>query len=124
MKYKIDLENLEKEIVQNNITQLARNINLFGGADICVAYEKPNYQEDKFYPSPQFVVTRFAKELSWLIFKLQEIFKEDLNYLNKYSFYGRLAEKANQSIEKDNDNLSKLLHDVIREAREMAKQIN
>jgi len=42
-----------------------------------------------------------------------------LDYLNKYPFYGRLAERANKSIESKGDNLTTILLDVLDEAKIM-----
>ena len=111
--------NTIREIILNeDIGKLSRNSSLFGGADISIVPKLPDNKDD-FYSSPQFVVTNYAKELSWLIFKLKEIFNEDLDYMNKYSFYGRLAERANKSIETKGDNLTTILLDVLDEAELM-----
>jgi hypothetical protein len=111
--------NTIREIILNeDIGKLSRKSSLFGGADISIVPKLPDTKDD-FYGSPQYVATNYSKELSWLIFKLKEIFNEDLDYMNKYSFYGRLAERANKSIEAKGDNLITILLDVLDEAEIM-----
>ena len=61
------------------ISQAKKNI-LYGGADISIVSKLPD-QKISFYGDPQFVVTKFSKKMSWLIFKLKELFKEDLDSL-------------------------------------------
>ncbi len=116
------LKALREIISKNEVENISIKTSLFGGADISIVSKKP-VSKDGFYGNPQFVETKYSKELSWLIFQLKEIFKDELDYLNKYPFYGRLAEKANKSIELNGDNLSKLLNDVLDEAEEINKKI-
>ncbi len=116
---KIDV--LREFILTKDITNEAKKTILFGGADISIVSKLPD-QKNSFYGDPQFVVTKFSKELSWLIFQLKELFKEDLDYMNKYPFYGRLAESANKSISIDSQNLTKILLDILEEAEKMSKE--
>jgi hypothetical protein len=115
---KIDL--LREFILTKDITNEAKKSILFGGADISIVSKLPT-QKNSFYGEPLLVVTKFSKELSWLIFQLKEIFKEDLDYMNKYPFYGRLAESANKSISINSENLTRILLAVIDEAEKMSK---
>jgi hypothetical protein len=115
---KIDL--LREFILTMDITNEAKKSILFGGADISIVSKLPT-QKNSFYGEPLLVVTKFSKELSWLIFQLKEIFKEDLDYMNKYPFYGRLAESANKSISINSENLTRILLAVIDEAEKMSK---
>jgi hypothetical protein len=118
----IKLNIIREKIINNNFLESAKKQTLFGGADISILSEKPA-KKDNLYNEPQYVVTKYSKELSWLIFELKDVFKENLNYFNKYSFYGRLAEKANKSIELNGDNLNQLLLDVLDEAEIIAKEM-
>lgn len=122
MNHSSELAALQKEIQENDVTKLAENTELFGGAGISVEYEKPANQEDGFYPDPTFVVTRFAKELSWLIFRLQRIFENNLDFANKQSFYESLAAAANKAIKEDKDNLQQILNNVLSAAREWPEE--
>ena len=112
---------LREIILTEDIGKLSKKSPLFGGADISIVAKLPDKKDD-FYGDPQFVVSKYSKELSWLVFKLKEIFKDDLDYLNKYPFYGRLAERAKKSIEFDSENLNNILLDVLDEADIMCKE--
>jgi hypothetical protein len=116
---KIDI--LREIILNKDLTHEVKKTILFGGADISIVSKLP-YQKNSFYGDPLYVVTKFSKELSWLIYKLKEIFNEDLDYMNKYPFYGRLAESANKSISKNSENLKKILLDILDEAEKMSKE--
>lgn len=115
---KIDI--LRECILTKDITNEAKNSILFGGADISIVPELPT-QKNSFYGDPLFVVTRFPKELSWLIYQLKEIFIDDLDYINKYPFYIQLAESANKSISINNENLTSILIAILDEAEKMIK---
>lgn len=112
---------LRQTITTKDITQEASKSNLFGGADISIVPKLP-IQKNKFYGDPLYVVTKYSKELSWLIYQLKDVFNDDLDYMNKYPFYGRLAERANESIRINSENLNKLLLDVLDEAEKMSKE--
>jgi hypothetical protein len=116
---KIDI--LREIILNKDLTHEVKNTILFGGADISIVSKLP-YQKNSFYGDPLYVVTKFSKELSWLIYKLKEIFNEDLDYMNKYPFYGRLAERANKSISRNSENLKTILLDILDEAEKMSKE--
>ncbi len=115
------INRLREIVLTKDITNLSKNTRLFGGADVSIVSKLPDLKED-FYGNPQYVVTKFSKELSWLIFQLKEIFTDELDYLNKYPFYGRLAEKANESIKLKGDNLNTIMTDVLEEAEKMSKE--
>lgn len=117
------IEELRVIISSKNIQKESFNTNLFGGTDISIVTKLPDKKSD-FYGDPQYVVTKYAKELSWLVFQLKEIFKEDLDYINKYPFYGRLAESANMSITLKGGELKDLLFDVLDEAEKMSEETN
>jgi len=114
MKNKLLLK-LKEQVNTCNISEITNSSDLFGGANISIVYQMPKL-ESKFYPNPKYVVTTHAKELSWLIFQIKDIFKDDIDYLNKYNFYGRLADRANSSLKNSNINIQNLLNDVIDEA--------
>ena len=116
---KIDI--LWEIILTKDITHEAKKTILFGGADISIVSKLPT-QKNSFYGDPLYEVTKFSKELSWLIYKLKEIFNEDLEYMNKFPFYGCLAESANKSISINSENLKKILLDILDEAEKMSKE--
>lgn len=106
------IKKLEEIILSGKVTELAVKTNAFGGADILVTKKKPQ-KVNSFYPDPIFVITKYYKEVSWLIFQLKEIFSDKLNFENKYDFYGLIAETANQSIAEKGDILDSILLDII-----------
>ena len=112
------LQELRDKIGTNDVTNLAANTEMFGGAGVVIKISQPKSAQTD-YRDDQYVVTNHAKELSWLIFELKEVFKDELDYMNKYAFYGRLAEAANKSIEDYGDHLKTLLADVLTEAENM-----
>lgn len=112
------LKSLRETILNNKVIDASKKSALFGGADISIVSKRPS-KTDSFNGNPQFVVTKYSKELSWLIYQLKEIFNNNLDYISKYPFYGRLAEKANKSIELHGENLNQLLLDVLEEAEKM-----
>ena len=116
-----NLNELRESIKNNKVTKLSKSTPFFGGADISIVSKIPNLNDD-FYGSTKFVITKYAKELSWLIYQLKDVFTDELDYLNKYPFYGRLAERANKSIELNGEDLNIMLTDVLDEAEEMNKE--
>ena len=103
-----ELKSLRELIATQDVTKLAENAENFQGADIIVS-------DDLGCPSSNGwsdyirVITPYCKEVSWLIFHLRAVFRENLDYMNKYPFYGALADAANAAIKEDSDNLNAIL---------------
>jgi len=106
------LNNLRATVQNSDLALLSKETELFCGADIIIS-DDPNCPDSNGWSVYVKVVTPYAKELSWLIFQLKDIFKDDLDYLNKYHFYGTLAESANAYVEKNSNDLKGLLLFVI-----------
>ncbi|MDX9799246.1 MAG: hypothetical protein RBT05_10360 [Bacteroidales bacterium] len=68
--------------------------NEWQGADVVLTAKKVEPKTDSFYPEPRYVITPYAKELSWLFQQLKHAFMEYLDGCNKIEFYGRLANMA------------------------------
>ena len=68
---------------------------LWCGADVIISLT-PQITEEAFgfYPAPVNVATPHALELSWVFCDLRDLFKGKLDSMNKYRFYGELAETA------------------------------
>ncbi len=97
----------------------------WGGADVVITKQKPkdDYVET-FYPSPRYVVTNYSHELSWLFYKLRDIFSKFLDGTNKIEFFGRLANSANYYLINSNKpNLKDLLNSVLHEAFSIQEEI-
>ena len=41
-----------------------------------------------------FVVSSYAGEISWVVFRMKEVFSDEIDYLNKYSFYPEMGRAA------------------------------
>lgn len=116
------LISLRETIMNNKEIDASKKSALFGRADMSSVLKRQT-KTDSFYSGPQFVVTYYSKELSWLIFQLKEIFNDYMDYINKYPFYSRLAEKANKSIELHGEKLNQLLLDVLEESEKMSTEM-
>lgn len=73
---------------------------LFAGAGIIITTSETNQTKDE---SVIVVKTKYAKEVSTLLYLLKDYFEKEIDYLNKYEFYGGFAEKYNYLIEKYGD---------------------
>jgi hypothetical protein len=94
---KIDIENIK---IDNEMKE-------WRGADVIIT---SNYSEEI---SSKYIVVRTvnAKQVTWLMIQLRELCTNYINYLNKYEFYGTIAENAIAFIEKhgDKDSNSKVM---------------
>jgi hypothetical protein len=50
-------------------------------------------------PKRRLVVTKYAKELSWLFYQMKNAAVNKIDYISKYDFYGILAQTAINFIE-------------------------
>ena len=79
-------------------TWKGKSVRLFEGAGIIISNVQPTDTQ-----GITVVVSNFANEISSLLFELKDLFAERLDYLNKYEFYGHLAQSANTYIEQHGD---------------------
>lgn len=103
------------EIENNGYIVKLDETKAWGGADVIIS--KKMTPEDKrwindqpFVISPQstvprrrLVITPYAIELSWLFYQLKDVFNDQIDFINKYDFYGLLAQNALDFIEKNGD---------------------
>lgn len=87
------IKELREEVINNPII---KSTELFQGANLIVTNDKTI----KSKPQDIIVFTNDAVELSWLAFKLKDLFQEDIDYVNKYSFYTHIGELMNEAIKK------------------------
>ena len=95
-----------------------------------ISTRSPVAQGMGFYPKPKWVTTIYANEISWLLYKLREIFMEPITKAPKtvrMEFYGRMANRL-LSFQKDsdktgNENLKEMLIIVWKEAYKIAREI-
>lgn len=100
---------LKDELTEDKFT--SDSTSLFEGAGLVIS------DDDGLRVTGNYILvtTQYAQELSALIFSLKEIFKERLNFINKYAFFGNLGEAANTSI-KNNATKKTILLNVVDEA--------
>jgi hypothetical protein len=125
------LNNLEKAIKTEDITQKASDTKEWGGADVIIS-KTMNKQIQEWLesgsivisfqdtaPKRRAVITEYSKELSWLFEQLKNIFTGEIDFISKYDFYGSLAQSAIDYLEasKGNIKMEDLLLSVINALR-------
>jgi hypothetical protein len=98
---------------------------LWQGADVVITSKSPIVQEGGFYPSPRYVVTSHAGELSWLFEQIRNIFMEIEDYgVLKEEIFGRLGNTVNRFLSKNpGANIHETLLAVMHEAFAIAEEI-
>lgn len=99
-----EVMSLREKVIDKNFTH--RRKELFEGADVIITHASASIEPDGDYIV---VKTAHARRLSALIFTLKDIFSTKIDYLNKYAFYGRLAEAANKYLKENPDDEGILL---------------
>ena len=101
-------------------TQLPKAKKLWIGARVIITLKPQNIKGDfDFYPAPFEVTTPYGLELSWIFYDLQKIFKKHLNSINKFDFYGKLAECAAEVAQKTEISGRELCLQVVLKAKEI-----
>ena len=125
------LSQLEEKVRNADISKEADGTEEWGGADVVIAAQMTKEMEDwigsqpfvisfqKKVPRRRLVLTRYSRELSWLFFRLKDIFYDRLDYITKYDFYGLLAQAALDHLERNDGkaDLKGMLVEVIEAAR-------
>lgn len=107
----------------------------WGGADVIIAPEEDERTRrfldgqnvvisfQQFQPQRQVVITRFARELSWLFYQLRDCCSGTYDYSSKYDFFGLLAFAARKNLE-DNPqtDCETLLLEVLQQCEKWLKQ--
>ena len=101
---------LKDDIVEDRFASTSAS--LFEGAGLVIS-EDDEIKENGNYVQ---VNTPYARDLSALIYRLKYISKDQLDYLNKYAFYGRLGEAAKRSLENSSSGKKSIFLDVVDEA--------
>ena len=101
---------------------------LWGGADVVIGASPPPESKGWWSNNDISIVTPYCKDLSWLFIELRDIFYETplIDYLNKYEFFGRLADSASKYMESVDDGIGNrevLLLAVHNEAEIILKEI-
>jgi hypothetical protein len=122
-----EIDALRQKIDSGSFLNSPKQQNEWGGADVVIRDQLNeniskwlgnqniilSFQKDE--PRRRAVITEFSKELSWTFRQLRDIFKEDLDYISKYDFYGSLAQAAIDYLEcsKEKAECKKLLQTVL-----------
>ena len=100
------IDDLKRHIESFDISTEAKNVKEWGGADVIIKSRldegikkwlggQPiviSFQSTE--PRRRAVITKYSKELSWLFYKLKNLFSDQIDYISKYDFYGLLAQTA------------------------------
>ena len=117
----IKLQGLEQDIKNKSYLKDLKKIKDWGGADVVVA-SKMTESLDRWIGSQpkvitgldykdygiienrrRLIITKYSKELSWLIYELKAIFLGFIDWSTKYEFYGLMAHQAQYKISIDSD---------------------
>lgn len=95
------------------------------GANVVITSRQVKRASSSFDSQLRYVVTEDAKELSWLLSQLGDIFSELYDSASKLEFFGRLANTAlrYQRMSKDDENQRDLLFAVLHEAFAMLDEM-
>jgi hypothetical protein len=88
------IKELREEIVNNPII---KSTELFAGSNLIITSDKSR----KSKTQDIIVFSDDASELSWLVFRLKDLFQNEIDYVNKYSFYTHIGELTNEAIKKE-----------------------
>ena len=76
-----------------------RSMVFWRGADVTIRpFEQKSIAPVESLSAHIVVVTTHAETLTWLFFSLRDALSSELDYLNKFEFYGRLAEAATRHL--------------------------
>lgn len=89
LKSKIDQADYKKEL---------NRVESFSGAGLIITHKGDKRTAEVV------VFTKYEKELSWLVYKLKNIYANEIDYLNKYNFYPKIGKLANEFIALNGDN--------------------
>ncbi len=102
------MNRIKKAISEGDIPQYHIH---FGGAELIVTDDpnRPKYDRDTF------VCSKYADQISWLVYLLKDVYQDELNFMNKYEFYPGLGRAALIAMNKTDD-LFDILESIIAEA--------
>ena len=110
---------LEAMLARLDTGEIPRAKRLWCGADVIISLA-PMKTEGTFgfYPPPLNVATPHGLELSWVFNDLRELFKAEFSRMDKFRFFGELAETA---LEAQGGTAADLCRKVILKAREFTE---
>jgi len=104
------LNTLESTVIRGEIK---RSDEFFAGANLIISNDPSRSR----YDHDVFVLTVFPEEISWVIFQLKDVFRDEIDYLSKLGFYPSLGRAANRAIAAE-ENLTRILLAVINDAKD------
>lgn len=124
------LNQLKERVHSGDFINESKKARLWGGADVIIASkmtpeierwlsdEPTIISAQKTLPRKRAVITVYGNELSWLFYQLGKVFREEIDYISKYDFYGILAQSAIDYLDnnKDSVNCKDLLLTAIKQA--------
>ena len=90
-----ELNNLKSLIIE--MEEIPQSEKVFAGANLIISDDQNRMKKEQDI----LVVTDNPKQLSWFVFKLKEIFLNDIDYMNKYAFYPDIGNLLNSAISKE-----------------------
>ena len=102
------IKELEK-LIKNGEWKADPVVSLWAGADVIIDLNVSPNTKQKIQASQRdsrglcLISSQWAKEISALFYELKEIFSEEIDYVNKYYFYPRLAKRAKEYILEQDD---------------------
>ena len=109
----IEIQDLLYENNNANKTKITKELNNWlGNQPLVISFQTSA-------PMRRLVVTQHAVELSWLFIQLRELYRDRIDYISKYDFYGELAQKAIDIVKETDDKCSnrELLFEVLRTSK-------
>lgn len=91
-------------------TELPKRSDLFAGSNLIITNNTNRAKKD----NDVVIYTQDAETLSWFVFNLKEIFKNDLDCFNKYSFYPQIGLLLNEAINNGLDVREQMLFTIER----------
>lgn len=121
----------EDEEIQDLLYEYEKGKSIWGGADVIISEKTSKELNNWLGNQPlvisfqtsasmrRLVVTQHALELSWLFIQLRELYRDRIDYISKYDFYGELAQKAIDIVKETDDKCSnrELLFEVLRTSK-------
>lgn len=99
---------------------------LFAGANLLIATRKDAASLKnhlKNYPNDLLVVSASAKEFSWLVFQLKEIYADEIDAMNKFQFYSLIGRTILKGIEQQK-NTSAIIKAVLHQCENWCDQLS
>jgi len=88
------LHQVERRIFEDSVPSGGRH---WGGAELIVTNDPDRDREE----GDVFIVSPYAGEISWVVERMKEVFAEEIDYLNKLTFYPEMGRAALAAIALD-----------------------